>query len=141
MDSLFPVYLSLVINYVLFQGTDAIRYIFLDMGEIKKVQLHADTFKEMCNLRIIDFNHWDYLNDCDCPTPSDSNVTFHTFLDSLPNTLKILRWDCFPQRSLPQDFCPENLVMLYMIFSDLEQLWEGDQVFHFKFMLCTFIFG
>jgi hypothetical protein len=100
------------------------------MEEIRKVQLHAKTFKEMCNLRIIKFNskiagkRRKYVN---------QNVTFHAFLECLPNTLNILHWKRFPQRSLPQDFCPENLVTLNMCYSNLEQLWkEEDQVFHFK---------
>jgi hypothetical protein len=102
------------------------------MDEIKKVQLHADTFKKMHNLRMINFCTM-FLN--------NSNVTFHGFLKSFPNDLKFLQWDCFPQRSLPQDFCPENLVTLDMSYSDLEQLWEGDQVFHFKlYIVCLFIF-
>jgi hypothetical protein len=53
-------------------------------------------------------------------------------LKSFPDDLKFLRWDGFPQRSLPLDFCPENLVTLDMPHSHLEQLWVGDQVFHSK---------
>ncbi|XP_045791787.1 disease resistance protein RPV1-like [Trifolium pratense] len=88
---------------------------------IKKVQLHAKTFKEMYNLRIIEFMDLDFLS-------VDRNVTFRAYLDSLPNSLRILHWMAFPQRSLPQDFCPENLVTLEMCYSHLEQLWEEDQV-------------
>ncbi|KAJ1421796.1 Leucine-rich repeat 3 [Sesbania bispinosa] len=56
-----------------------------------------------------------------------SNVILPAFLESLPDNLKFLRWDGFPQRTLPLDFCPENLVKLDMRNSHLEQLWEGDQ--------------
>jgi hypothetical protein len=70
------------------------------------------------------------------------NWTFHGFLESFPNDLKFLRWDGFPQRSLPQNFCPENLVTLEMCYSHLELLWEGDQVFHFKlYVVCFCILG
>ncbi|CAJ2633581.1 unnamed protein product [Trifolium pratense] len=100
------------------KGTDAIQCIFLNMDEIKNVQLHADTFKKMHNLRMIKF-YTHFRN--------NSNVTFHAFLKSFPNDLKFLRWDGFPQRSLPQDFCPKNLATLDMSYSHLEQLWEGDQ--------------
>lgn len=58
-----------------------------------------------------------------------SNVILPAYLECLPDELKILRWDGFHQRSLPLDFCPENLVILEMHDSHLEQLWEGDQVF------------
>ncbi|GAU19086.1 hypothetical protein TSUD_79080 [Trifolium subterraneum] len=98
------------------KGTDAIQCIFLNMKEIKKVQLHADTFKKMHNLRMIKF--YNYFG-------NGSNVTFHAFLKSFPNDLKFLHWEYFPQRSLPKDFCPENLATLNMSYSDLEQLWEG----------------
>lgn len=78
----------------------------------------------MQNLRMIQFYdpsfYWMHSN----------NLVLPAFLDSLPDSLKFLRWDGFPQRSLPLDFCPENLVKLDMRHSVLEQLWEGDQVFH-----------
>ncbi|CAK8578559.1 unnamed protein product [Lathyrus sativus] len=99
------------------QGTDAIQSIILDVSEIKKVELHAKTFKKMHNLRMIQFDAFQNY----------SNVTFHTFLNSFPNNLKFLNWDYFPQRSLPQDFCTDNLVTLDMPYSNLEQLWERDQ--------------
>ncbi|XP_058758851.1 disease resistance protein RPV1-like [Vicia villosa] len=102
------------------QGTDAIQSIVLDLNKIKKVQLHAKTFKKMHNLKMIQFykTYW---------FESYSNVTFHTFLNSFPDNLKFLGWTGFPQKSLPQDFCPNNLVALDMPSSDLEQLWERDQ--------------
>jgi hypothetical protein len=55
-------------------------------------------------------------------------VILPALLQSLPDDLKFLRWDGFPQKSLPPDFCPKNLVKLDMPHSHLEQLWEGDQV-------------
>ncbi|WJX53530.1 hypothetical protein P8452_39513 [Trifolium repens] len=103
------------------KGTDAIKGIFLDMMEIKKIQLDADTFNEMHNLRMINFhsgNWWD---------GSKSNVTCLDHL-KFPNNLKLLHWDSFPQRSLPQDSWPEDLIVVEMPHSHLEQLWEGDQV-------------
>lgn len=66
-----------------------------------------------------------------------SNGTFHAFLESLPDALKFLCWENFPQRYLPQAF-PENLVALEMPSSDLERLWLVDQVFHLSFMLCAY---
>ncbi|KAK2384645.1 disease resistance protein RPV1 [Trifolium repens] len=100
------------------KGTDAIQGIFLNMEEIRKVQLHSETFKKMHNLTLIKF-----YNQSLCETP----VTFYDFLKSFPDHLKFLCWDEFPQRSLPQDFCPESLVILDMPNSHLEQLWEGNQ--------------
>ncbi|KAG5059289.1 hypothetical protein JHK87_000318 [Glycine soja] len=61
------------------------------------------------------------------PPWSESNVFLASSLKSLPDGLKILRWDCFPQRSLPQNYWPQNLVRLEMTRCHLEQLWEPDQ--------------
>ncbi|XP_045824510.1 disease resistance protein RPV1-like [Trifolium pratense] len=104
------------------KGTDAIQCIFLDMTKIKEdIQLHADTFKKMHNLRMINFyNRYAFF----C---YPIVILYCSFLKSLPDELKFLHWDCFPQRSLPLEFCPRNLVTLEMSSSDLEQLWEGDQ--------------
>nr|WIL60002.1 nodulation protein [Melilotus officinalis] len=113
------------------KGKSEIRGIFLDMSEIKEVQLSAEAFKKMHNLRIIQFyNSSDILrlpNVILSEKERVSNVTFHVCLESLPDDLKFLRWDGFPQRSLPQYFCPEILVALEMPYSDLEELWERDQ--------------
>ena len=76
----------------------------------------------MPNLRMLQFykpsSFWDV-----------SHVLLPEVLESLPDDLKFLRWDGFPQRSLPLDFCSENLVQLDMRHSHLEQLWQEDQVF------------
>jgi hypothetical protein len=57
-----------------------------------------------------------------------SNVVLPAYFNSLPDDLKFLRWDDFPQKSLPLDFYPKNLVKLYMPDSHLEQLWQTDKV-------------
>ncbi|TKY68181.1 TMV resistance protein N [Spatholobus suberectus] len=103
------------------KGKDAIQCILLDICKIKNVQLHAKTFEKMDNLRMLQFyKSSGYRN--------DSNVFLASPLESLPDSLKILRWDAFPQRSLPPNFCPENLVRLEMRHCRiLEQLWQEDQ--------------
>ncbi|KAL5052466.1 hypothetical protein RYX36_033148 [Vicia faba] len=75
----------------------------------------------MDNLRMIVFyNPYDFTK--------DSNVILPTCLESLPDDLKFLRWDGFPQKSFPLDFSPKNLVKLDMPHSHLTQLWQGDKV-------------
>ncbi|WJX47578.1 hypothetical protein P8452_34248 [Trifolium repens] len=69
------------------------------------------------------FRNINYLIDSN----SKSNVTCSDDL-KFPNNLKLLYWDCFPQRSLPQNFWPEDLIVVEMRNSHLEQLWERDQV-------------
>lgn len=101
------------------------------MCRIKEVQLNPQTFKMMHNLRLLQF----YKSSKN----QGSNVYLPSFLHSLPDDLRFLRWDAFPQRSLPLDFSPENLVQLDMRDSQLEQLWEGGQVFaSFNFFQTNF---
>ncbi|KAL4331120.1 hypothetical protein AHAS_Ahas13G0468300 [Arachis hypogaea] len=101
------------------KGTEAIQCIVLDMCKIREVNIHSKTFKMMHKLRMLQF----YTS----KSAKDSNVHIPKFLKSLPDELRFLRWDGFPQISLPQDFCPENLVELNMRDSHLERLWDGHQ--------------
>ncbi|XP_057419968.1 disease resistance protein RPV1-like isoform X2 [Lotus japonicus] len=102
------------------QGTDAVQCIFLAMWRIKKLEVHPKSFKSMPNLRMLCFHNY-------FPGRRQTNVILPACVESLSNSLKLLDWDEFPQRSLPLDFCPKNLVELLMQYSDLEQLWEDDQ--------------
>jgi hypothetical protein len=71
--------------------------------------------------------------------PKESNMILPAFLESLPDDLKFLRWDGFPQNSLPLDFFPKNLVKLEMPHNHLEQLWQTDKVFQ-VYVMFLFIF-
>ncbi|KAG5067937.1 hypothetical protein JHK85_000314 [Glycine max] len=74
----------------------------------------------MENLRMLHFESYDRW--------SKSNVVqLALSLESLPDGLKFLLWDGFPQRSLPQNYWPQNLVRLEMRNCHLEQLWEPDR--------------
>ncbi|RDX79133.1 Protein SUPPRESSOR OF npr1-1, CONSTITUTIVE 1, partial [Mucuna pruriens] len=101
------------------KGTDAIQCIFLDICSIKRVELVAKTFNKMDNLRVLQFYKFSRFR--------HGNVLLLSFLESLPDGLKFLRWDDFPQRSLPLNFCPENLVRLEMWHCHLEELWKPNQ--------------
>jgi hypothetical protein len=70
----------------------------------------------------------------------DSNVILSSLLNSLQHHLKFLRWDGFPQESLPLGFRPKNLVKLYMPYSRLEQLWLEDKVFQALFYVAVHFF-
>ena len=95
---------------------------FLDTRKVNEVKLHSKTFEKMENLRMLHF-------ESDAPWIESNVVQLASSLESLPDGLKILCWDGFPQRSLPQNYWPQNLVRLEMIRCHLEQLWEPDQVF------------
>ncbi|KAL9330275.1 hypothetical protein ACSQ67_005278 [Phaseolus vulgaris] len=101
------------------KGSDAIQCILLDTSKIKKVKVHARTFEKMENLRMLMLYYSSPIN--------ESKVSLESPLVDLPDTLKILYWNDFPQRFWPPNFCPQNLVILEMPGCHLRQLWEGDQ--------------
>ncbi|KAG2411116.1 TMV resistance protein [Vigna angularis] len=101
------------------KGSDAIQSILVDVGKMEEVEVHAQTFEVMNNLRMLMLYYSTDIN--------ETKVFRESSLVGLPDTLKILYWTGFPQRSLPPNFYPENLVRLEMPNCHLEQLWEGDQ--------------
>ncbi|KAJ4846104.1 hypothetical protein Tsubulata_015354, partial [Turnera subulata] len=48
-------------------------------------------------------------------------------LESFGPQLRYLHWHQYPLKSLPPNFCPENLVELNLPHSKIEQLWDGHQ--------------
>ena len=107
----------LLITLIYFQGSDAIQCILLDLI-VYDVVVHAPHFENMDTLRMLVLRHH-----------FKSNQSLESSLLDLPDTLKFLYWNGFPQRFWPPNFCPQNLVTLKMPGCHLEQLWEGDQVF------------
>ncbi|KAK8472875.1 hypothetical protein PHAVU_002G323712 [Phaseolus vulgaris] len=102
------------------KGSDAIQCILLNTWgtwKVKEVVVHAQSFEKMDNLRMLRLY----------TLGLESKVSPESSLVGLPDTLKILYWDDFPQRFWPPKFCPQNLVTLEMPRNHLEQLWEGDQ--------------
>lgn len=59
------------------------------------------------------------------------NLHLPSGLESLPNKLMYLQWDGYPSKSLPSTFCPDNLVVLSMMESHVEKLWDGIKVIYF----------
>jgi len=97
----------------------------VNMNIVKEAVVRAQSFEKMDNLRML---YIDY----------EPKVSLESSLVGLPDTLKILYWKDFPQRSWPPNFCPQNLVTLEMPSCHLEQLWEGDQVFQVIYVpLCS----
>ncbi|KAK4269174.1 hypothetical protein QN277_022366 [Acacia crassicarpa] len=101
------------------QGSDAIQGISLDLSQIRDLQLSADTFKKMTNLRFLKF--YSSCGQRSCAV----NLPFG--LDSFSKSLHYLQWDNFPLESLPLSFCAEKLVELHMPNSHLKKLWDGVQ--------------
>ncbi|BAU03413.1 hypothetical protein VIGAN_UM101100 [Vigna angularis var. angularis] len=88
------------------KGSDAIQGILLDLTKIKEVIVHGQALRKMDNLRML------ILYDCyDCfdyVLPLKFKVSLLSSLVILPDTLKILYWKGFPQRSLPPTFAQKS---------------------------------
>ncbi|XP_052479380.1 disease resistance protein RPV1 isoform X1 [Gossypium raimondii] len=74
----------------------------------KTLTLNGDIFLKMKRLRLLKVHC--LLNWCD--------------LTYLSNELRLLEWSGYSLRSLPLGFQPENLVVLLLPYSNIEQLWK-----------------
>ncbi|KAG8633510.1 hypothetical protein MANES_18G111500v8 [Manihot esculenta] len=102
-------------------GTETIEGIFFDMSKMGDILLNPKAFSRMDNLRLLKFydsSTFYWLN---------SRVYLRQSPEFLPDKLSYLQWDACPLRSLPLNFCAEELVELKMPYSQVESLWEGNQ--------------
>ncbi|KAJ4723790.1 Disease resistance protein (TIR-NBS-LRR class) family [Melia azedarach] len=103
------------------KGTDSIEGIFLDMSNIRDLDLTPGAFAKMSNLRLLKLyvpHHFDISN-------MSSKVHLSEALACLPDELRYLHWHGYPWRTLPINFNPGNLIELSLPYSKVEQLWEG----------------
>ncbi|CAJ1939655.1 unnamed protein product [Sphenostylis stenocarpa] len=98
------------------RGTEAVEGIILDVSQINVLPLSYETFSRMVNMRFLKF-YMGKGRKCNLHLPSG--------LESVPNKLVYLQWDGYPSKSLPSTFCPDNLVVLSMMESHVEKLWDG----------------
>ncbi|KAH1084130.1 hypothetical protein J1N35_023891 [Gossypium stocksii] len=103
------------VHYVLTKNTvtEIIEGIIIDnkRESNKMLNLSADTFSKMKNLRLLRVLCFSNCND----------------LKYLSNELRLLDWTGYPLRSLPSNFQPDNLVALLLPYSCIEQLWKGNR--------------
>ncbi|KAK4278223.1 hypothetical protein QN277_016097 [Acacia crassicarpa] len=104
------------------KGTDEIQGIMLDVTQIKYVQVEADIFVKMKNLRFLKF-----FSSTLWRSHSRTYIDLHYDLDSFSNKLRYLHWDHYPLETLPSGFYFENLVELHMQNSQVKRLWDGKQ--------------
>ncbi|CAN8231347.1 unnamed protein product [Cochlearia groenlandica] len=97
-------------------GTEAIEGIFLDASDLT-CELSATVFDKMYRLRLLKFYCSTSGNQCKLSLPQG--------LDTLPDELRLLHWENYPVKHLPQKFNAENLVEIHMPYSNMEKLWEG----------------
>ncbi|RDX68276.1 TMV resistance protein N, partial [Mucuna pruriens] len=98
------------------RGTDAVEGIILDVSQIRVLLLSYESFSRMINIRFLKF----YMG-----RGRTCNLLLPYGLESLPNKLMYLQWDGYPFKSLPSTFCPDKLVVLSMMESHVEKLWDG----------------
>ncbi|CAN6685123.1 unnamed protein product [Malus baccata var. baccata] len=92
--------------------TSNVEAIFLNYYNIAERPLKRIDFKLMSNLRLLIV---------------DGGYKFNASLD-LPDSLRYLYWPRYPMKSLPSNFCLENLVELHMPNSKVKKLWKEDQL-------------
>ncbi|XP_031251185.1 disease resistance-like protein DSC1 [Pistacia vera] len=98
-------------------GTDTVRGICFDMYHIRDIHLNPSAFSKMHNLRflIVYNSYWIH----------DNKVHGFDGIEFDFTELRCLHWDNYPCTLLPLNFDPDNLVVLKMHNSNLEQLWTG----------------
>ncbi|GAV65328.1 LOW QUALITY PROTEIN: LRR_1 domain-containing protein/NB-ARC domain-containing protein/TIR domain-containing protein, partial [Cephalotus follicularis] len=96
-------------NYNFVEEIDAIEVITQDFSQEDEIALSAKAFSNMNRLRLLRI----------------SNVQLPQGLDYLSNELRFLKWVGYPLKSLPPSFKPENIVVLNLSRSCIQQLWKG----------------
>ena len=66
-----------------------------------------------------------------------SNVHLSKGLSFLPDELRYLYWFQYSSKSLPLNFCPDNLVQLHLVHSQVQQLCSDDQVCFSMNIICV----
>ncbi|EOY03843.1 Leucine-rich repeat-containing protein, putative [Theobroma cacao] len=105
-------------------GTKSIEGMCLNMSNIvEPIKLRATAFKRMIHLKFIKF----YDSSEHRHSRKQKILLPAQRLKSLSDKLTYFHWENCPLKSVPSNFCPENLVQLILPESDIEQLWDGDQ--------------
>ncbi|KAB2059436.1 hypothetical protein ES319_A11G302700v1 [Gossypium barbadense] len=86
--------------------SNSIKIIYMELN--KTLTLNGDIFLKMKRLRLLKVH---------C-LPNCCDLTY------LSNELRLLEWSGYSLRSLPLGFQPENLVVLLLPYSNIEQLWK-----------------
>lgn len=93
------------------------------MSKTKEMHLNPNAFAGMSNLKLLKFymsNRGSFEEDC--------KIHLSLGLESLPDELRYLYWHGYPLKSLPENFCPTNLVEFKLPYSNVKRVWEGAKV-------------
>ncbi|CAA7057316.1 unnamed protein product [Microthlaspi erraticum] len=96
-------------------GVEDIESILLEASCLSFV-VDPDAFQDMYKLRLLKI----YSSDPE----KRPGLDLSKGLVSLPCELRLLHWESYSSRTLPEDFDPDNLVELNMPYSQLKELWE-----------------
>ncbi|KAL2339968.1 hypothetical protein Fmac_007908 [Flemingia macrophylla] len=102
------------------RGTDFVEGMILDLEKLAgDLYLTSDSFARMSNMRFLKIHRWKWGRKFSLYLPNG--------LESLSYKLRYLEWEGFCLKSLPSNFCAEQLVELHMWDSKLKKLWDGVQ--------------
>ena len=106
-------HLMFIVN-VCFQGSKNIEGMILNWTQVVPIQLHAEAFKKMNQLRFLEVG----------PNMVEISQAFE-----LPSReLRYLDWGGYNLASMPSNFHVDNLVVLRLQDNYLRHLWEGNMV-------------
>ncbi|CAL2276109.1 unnamed protein product [Prunus armeniaca] len=90
-------------------GTEAIEAMVLCLPKVEEVHWNPEAFSKMSKLKVLQFD----------------NLIISPGPKTLPNSIRILEWRCYPSKFLPPSFQPEFLTKLSLPHSEIVQLWNG----------------
>ncbi|KAL1218395.1 Disease resistance protein RPS4B [Cardamine amara subsp. amara] len=103
-------------------GAADVRGIFLDLSEVTgEMSCDCDHFRNMRNLWYLKF----YNSHCPQECKTNNKINLPDGLNLPLKEVRCLHWLKFPEKELPNDFNPINLVDLKLPYSKIEQLWDG----------------
>ncbi|AET01610.2 disease resistance protein (TIR-NBS-LRR class), putative [Medicago truncatula] len=104
------------------KGNDAVRGIIFDLSQKVNLHIQANTFNEMTYLRFLKLYVPMGKEKSTKLYPPDQGIM--PFSDEL----RYLEWSEYPFKSLPHPFCAEYLVEIHLPHSNIEHIWEGNQI-------------
>ncbi|KAF8092526.1 hypothetical protein N665_0412s0020 [Sinapis alba] len=110
-----------------FLGTESVVGISFDTSKIGELFIHHRAFERMHNLQFLRV-HMGHSNEnvSLCTIEGRDYLPCLEDMEFLP-PLRLLHWNSYPGKSLPQSFRPEFLIKLNMPSGKFEKLWGGIQ--------------
>ncbi|EEF38914.1 hypothetical protein RCOM_1043560 [Ricinus communis] len=135
VDEIYKIEGEMGLGIMAVMGNEAIEGILLNMDEVgRDIYLSHAAFSNMDNLRILKFyssspNHIGFRLEYSWSDYFQNILSNNkSYFQCLPNKLSLLHWRKYPCKSFPFNFMVDNLVEVNMRASELEQLWNGDQI-------------